>query len=442
MESVNKKLNIDLTKDEIDYMLLEMFKKECAMDKLQMKVLIEHINELSLKLIPKKQEEEIKEKPVIEPKKKTHEKAKEKLPEKPKEKSPEKPKEESPVKSLEGSSEKSKESGSSEKKRKPKEVKSEKKKEKPAQKLEEPMEEPIEEPIQPAEEIKPKEDEKANEPLPEPPSKEKAKKGKNKPVKEEKGGEEEEMEMVSEEDVIKLAQRCFHAIAMKMVETNQNVDTLFEGVIFKKAIEGEEAELITAEEFIKGIQKLGIEGMQELDYQCLIKALAVSDDEQLIRVNDLVQILEDYGNAENMGSEGGEDLPFDELDNISLVLMLALTEYLIREKVPLYDLFGEAVFKQEIQVDNKQIQLDLIESKDFFAVMNGIGVNTDEKEHENLKAFLCLDPSYPDKLLLEKIKRAIQEFAENEGLRAKAQQCYQELVEGDEAEEPGYFSIN
>jgi len=239
---------------------------------------------------------------------------------------------------------------------------------------------------------------------------------------------------VNEEQMIEIAQRCFYAIAEQMAQKKMTVYSLYQDVVYKKKINGEDVELISPLDFLNGLRKLGIDDLQTLDYTCLVKVLAINDEEKHIRVNDLVQILEDYGITE-MGSIEGqlvEDLKFEDLDKVSMVLMLALTEYLIKSKIPLYDLFGNSIYKQDVEIDGKQLQIDLINSNDFFEVMRSIGINTESKEHENLKKFLSLDASYPDKLLVKKLKKGIEEFAVNEELRIFAQKCYQELVDEDQ----------
>jgi hypothetical protein len=243
---------------------------------------------------------------------------------------------------------------------------------------------------------------------------------------------------VSEDEMIEIAQRCFFSIAEQMAKKQQTIHSVFQDVIFKKTIEGEEVELVTPLDFLSGLRQLGIEDLQTVNYTCLIKVLAVNEEEKHIRINDLVQILEDYGIVEQDSVEEriAEELKFEDLDKVSIVLMLALTEYLIKAKVPLYELFRDVIFKQEIQVEGKQLRVDLIKSTDFFAVLQHIGINIEEKEHENLNAFLCLDPGHTDKLLVKKIKRAIEEFAMNEQLRAYAQQIYQELVEEEQPDDP------
>ena len=173
-----------------------------------------------------------------------------------------------------------------------------------------------------------------------------------------------------------------------------------------------------------------------LESACLIRVLAINEQEEYIRFNDLAQILEDYGIVEEESEEdqgegkgSGQFLNFEMLDNISMVLMLALTEYLIQAKVPLYQLLGNAIYKQGVKTKARQKSVDLINSKDFFAVLEQIGVKLEEDEHENLKDFLCLDPKFKDKLYVKKIKKAIEEFAFNEELRSFARKCYAELAE-------------
>lgn len=336
LELINGKLNLQLTRDEIDYMILIMYKDERCFEKLLVNVLIQHFEALGLTIVNQSKEpEKILHNPNKEEEKNT-------------------------------------------------------------------------------DIINPKSDAKQATDMPVP----------EVPPKEEKEG-------VNEDQMIDLAQRCFYSIAGKMIEKKQNVLSLYQDAIFKKTIEQEEVELITPMDFINGLRKLGIEDLQTLDYTCLIKVLAINEEEKLIRVNDLVQILEDYGitDKDSIEQQFIDELKFEDLDKVSLVLMLALTEYLIRAKKPLYDLFGEVIFKQTVQIDNKQLQLDLINSADFFSTLKKIGINIEEKEHENLKIFLCLDSSYPDKLLVDKIKKSIEEFATNDELRTYAQQCYQELAE-------------
>ncbi len=245
------------------------------------------------------------------------------------------------------------------------------------------------------------------------------------------------LEGLNEEQVIETTQKCFLRIANRMFKQKLAVSALYHDVAFSKAIDGENAELITPADFLNGLVKLGLNDLNDVEKACLVKVLAINDEETLIKLKDLMQILADFGIKEKESEEPGEngaeeDMNFEELDKVSMVLMLALTEYIMKAKVPLYELFGEAIYQQEVQMDSDHMVVDLINSGDFFSVLGKIGINSEEKEHDNLKAFLCIDPEYTDKLVVRKVKKAIEEFATNEELRTYAQQCYQELVEEEQ----------
>lgn len=255
---------------------------------------------------------------------------------------------------------------------------------------------------------------------------------------------EENIETIDEPHMIEIAQKCFFTIAEKMTEKKMTVYSLYSNNIFKKTIDGEEMELLTPMDFLNGLRVLGIEDMGSLESGCLIKVLSINEHDKLIRVNDLVQIIEDYGiineESDDEHPEGaGQALNFEELDNISMVLMLALTEYLIQAKIPLYQLLGNGIYKIGVKTKNRQKSVDIINSQDFFAVLEKIGVKLEENEHDNLKDFLCLDPKDNAKLYVKKIKKTIEEFAFNEELRTFARKCYAELAdeEEEEQEEPG-----
>ncbi len=250
------------------------------------------------------------------------------------------------------------------------------------------------------------------------------------------GEEPSQQEEITEDQMIEIAQRCFSSIAEKMKKKNVTIAGLFKDAIYKKTVDGEEVDLIAPNDFLSGLKNLGIADLQGRDYQCLVKMLAANDADQGFRVKDLMQILEDYGiHEEGTDDDLAKDMQFDDLDKVSMVLLLALTEYLINAKVPLYDLFGEAIYKQPVQVDDNELEVDIINSEEFFKVLNKIGINTEEKEHDNLKSFLCIDPSYLDKFSVDKLKAAIEEFAMNEDLRKRAQDCYQELVDEEQLQE-------
>ena len=76
-----------------------------------------------------------------------------------------------------------------------------------------------------------------------------------------------------------------------------------------------------------------------------------------------------------------------------------------------------------------------LESSSFFKILNKIGIETEESQHDNLKLFLCIDPSYHDKFSIDKIKMILEEFKNNAQLRERAQKYYNELVNENELQE-------
>jgi len=248
---------------------------------------------------------------------------------------------------------------------------------------------------------------------------------------------EKEIKDMTEDEMVEVTQKCFMEIANQMNSKKETMETLFGEIAYTKSIENEEAILLNPKDFLKQIEsKLGIT-FKPIEKTCLSKVLAMSETEDAIKLNDLAQILHDFGiKAEGVESEDNEEMNFNELDKVSMVLMLALTEYIMSSKIPLYDLFADNIYQQDVQVEEEQLKVDMINSADFFETLTKIGISMEEKEHDNLKKFLCIDPEYMDKLMIKKLKRAIEEFAVNETIREMAQKCYQELVEeeGDQNE--------
>jgi len=251
--------------------------------------------------------------------------------------------------------------------------------------------------------------------------------------------DQEEYIDMDEEKMIEIAQKCFTKIAEKVKSKKLTLEKIYGEKIFTQEIEGEEATLLSPEDFIEGLRKIDITDLETIEYACLIKVLAVNDEEKLIKFDDLVQILFDYGvnpgpEVEKIQKEKNKDLNFESLDNISMIIMLALTEYLIKSKISIQDFLGEKIFKAS-PGGNSDKKLDLINSKDFFAKLEEIGVKIEDEEHENLKIFLSADKEKRGKISILKLKKTVEEFALNETLREKARKYYEEMAENVEDEE-------
>ena len=254
---------------------------------------------------------------------------------------------------------------------------------------------------------------------------------------EKKPEEEDEIENLSEEEILGLVQKCFTEIAEKMAAKGLTPESLFKEGVYTKEIDGEKIKLIPPKEFTKAIRKIGVREFKPLEQAYLDKMLAANESEEGFRLNDLLQILKDYendegGNHPDNNSEKDEeskDLNIDELDKISMVLLLALSEYSTNSKNTLEELFENVLYKQPVQIDDEELEIDILNSSGFFKTINDLGIETEENQHDNLKNFLCIDQSYPDKFSLDKLKMAIEEFKTNDKLRERVNQYYREFVD-------------
>ena len=286
---------------------------------------------------------------------------------------------------------------------------------------------------------------------------------------------------LNEDQMIEMAQKCFLEISKAMRAKQTTMSAIYKSAAFKQNVEGEIIDLITPMDFVNRLRELDIPDFETIEYACLIKVLSINDEDQYIRLGDLIQIMEDYGLFEaeeddeklliedkalgtgigtgtgtgtgieekeeglelakdsqdlhDRKSKGATKLDFTTLDEVSMILMLALTDYLFKTTIRLYDLFGEVYYKQLIKTKNKTKTVDLINSTDFFHILCKIGIKTESTEHQNLKQFLALDPNYEDRIYIKKLKKTIEEFATNQELRLFAHKCYDKMLNEDGEEE-------
>eukprot|EP00826_Nyctotherus_ovalis_P007520 TRINITY_DN11898_c0_g1_i1.p1 TRINITY_DN11898_c0_g1~~TRINITY_DN11898_c0_g1_i1.p1 ORF type:complete len:787 (+),score=234.21 TRINITY_DN11898_c0_g1_i1:202-2562(+) len=221
----------------------------------------------------------------------------------------------------------------------------------------------------------------------------------------------QEIQAMTEDQIIYTAQRCFYEIAQKMLAKGFNVHSLYKHKMIYKEIDGETVELLTQNDFVEGIQTLEVESIKPLEYACLMQVIAINDGEEYVRVQDFVKILEDYGvEAEKKMRQE----QFKALDKISVILMLAFAEYVIKTKIGMKELFKE--------------EGNAVKSSAFFDVLRGIGINIEENEHPNLKQFLCYSDMNLDLFSLSKLEAIVKQFETNEELREFAHKCYEELM--------------
>eukprot|EP00826_Nyctotherus_ovalis_P027436 TRINITY_DN2144_c0_g1_i6.p1 TRINITY_DN2144_c0_g1~~TRINITY_DN2144_c0_g1_i6.p1 ORF type:complete len:332 (+),score=92.46 TRINITY_DN2144_c0_g1_i6:107-1102(+) len=246
---------------------------------------------------------------------------------------------------------------------------------------------------------------------------------------------------LTEEQIIEITGNCFQNIAQYMRRANLTIDSLFKSLFKKEVIENEEFEVITVENFFNIVDSMPIQKLTNDQKQCLIQVLTMNDNEDFIEINDLFQVFENYGITDKTSAnkqpkqDKAEETKanaspkrtlkqFEELDKVSMVLMLALAEYLIKADISMCDLFDSYIYTRAAE------EGEVLHSGDFFKVLCEIGIKTDEDEHENLKSFLVLPSS--DSLSVDKLTDALTQFATNKDLRAVAHEYYMEMINEDE----------
>eukprot|EP00826_Nyctotherus_ovalis_P019826 TRINITY_DN16161_c0_g1_i1.p1 TRINITY_DN16161_c0_g1~~TRINITY_DN16161_c0_g1_i1.p1 ORF type:complete len:266 (-),score=87.80 TRINITY_DN16161_c0_g1_i1:156-953(-) len=241
---------------------------------------------------------------------------------------------------------------------------------------------------------------------------------------------------VTEDQIIEIAQKAFYTLAQAMIQRKTTARELFSNKIRMLKVDGEELEVVPSKDFTDIIHSLGIPDLQPVEYACLVRILATDEDEKFIKLSDLVLILADYNIKDNQDASPEKakakktGLDFSKLDQFSMILLLALTEYLIKSDTPLYDLFGSAIYKLPVKTKTKVKNIEVIDSANFFKILADIGIQIEENEHEELKKFLSLNVNhYPNKVSVKKLKDSIEQFAFNEDLIKKAHEYYEALME-------------
>ena len=243
-----------------------------------------------------------------------------------------------------------------------------------------------------------------------------------------------QLEKMSEDELRLVFQRAYTKVSSKINGSKKSVEEIFSEATYPKKIEGEEVIVIKSKDLIKICKEQLNVILDPIERTCFVKMLSIDDDE-LIKIQDLAQLIKGFSEGEDFEGEE-EEMNYKELDKISMVLMFALTEYMNNSKITFHDLFADHIYKQEVQIDSGQLEIDIINSEDFFEVLNKIGISMENKEHDNLKAFLYIDPEYPNKLVVKKLKKTIEEFGSSDELRNYAYTCYKEFADDkDEGKE-------
>lgn len=219
--------------------------------------------------------------------------------------------------------------------------------------------------------------------------------------------------------------------------------------------DGTPVELLSPVGLLEGIKELGIDDLEEKEVSYLLRVLTKPELDGAILVEELLQIMENFGlyDEEPMGAGSDRDpdggtpdgaglrarpqaeadsspdagpsaagrkkkadkpMDFSKLDQKSIKIMVMLMLHLLDQNMTTQEFFAEVTYQQSVQSKTKHQTLDILKAEDFFRVLCERGIRKKDTEHQNLKEFLQLSANHPHLLVLKSIKRTLEQMAENE----------------------------
>lgn len=106
--------------------------------------------------------------------------------------------------------------------------------------------------------------------------------------------------------------------------------------------------------------------------------------------------------------------------------MCLLTDFLLNTDTSVYEYFDGHIYNQAVRTKNKQTDLEIINSKDFFEKLHNPQIDAaitsylNEAIIEELTSYLCLDQNFKELLLVKKVIKMLEELSHNEELRDRA----------------------
>lgn len=131
---------------------------------------------------------------------------------------------------------------------------------------------------------------------------------------------------------------------------------------------------------------------------------------------------EDNKQAQNKGTKKSKkktnphNIDMSILDEKSIKTLAKLLLALIELNTNIYDFFEGAIYEQQVKTKTKQNNVEIIDAKDFFDLLQARGVRKKNNEIDNLKTFLQIDPNYHNLLMVKKLTKALDEMTKNEEL--------------------------
>lgn len=87
--------------------------------------------------------------------------------------------------------------------------------------------------------------------------------------------------------------------------------------------------------------------------------------------------------------------------------MVMLMLYLLEQSMSTVEFFQDVIYQQNVKSKTKQQTLDIMNSEDFFRVLQEKGIRKKATEHANLKEFLQLSPNFPDLIVVKNIRKTL-----------------------------------
>ena len=237
---------------------------------------------------------------------------------------------------------------------------------------------------------------------------------------------------ITEEQAIGIVQSCICEIAEQIAIKKIPLDSIFKQGIYKKVIDGQQLDLISPENFFKAVERLGVRQFQPIEKGLMSQMLGASETEEGIQVFGFIQTLNDYIMNGGPPDMNGEEFNWENLNKVTMVIFLSLANYIEKKKANIESIFSEVIYKEQINDDGNIVEVELIDSNNFFEIMAHIGIETREEDQAIMEDLLCLSPNDPDKLLVERLKLLLNDLMTNENVREIADEYYQELKNNKE----------
>jgi hypothetical protein len=117
--------------------------------------------------------------------------------------------------------------------------------------------------------------------------------------------EDGEDEQIGEEEVLDIAEACFKKIAISLNGYDITIRQLYQSKSLKEDVDGQTIHLIEPLTFVEGLNEIGVTTFSELEIACLLKVLTKPQLENLILLEDLEVIMENFGEDDEEEGVGG-----------------------------------------------------------------------------------------------------------------------------------------